>query len=164
MNKRIGILILCVGFIGILLSGCNTELKAKPINLNYQSAESKKTEPNTFWGGDKDLKKVFERYWSFRFDRSTPIKEQFLMEAPYFQEMVDESFYRVYMRSGTEVNLDNFQVQKLVKKTPNFYAVECLIYVKMPDGEKRDTFLTDYWVKVNGKWYHVIDDKLFFNL
>lgn len=160
MNKKIGI-IFCIA---MLMAGCNLGNKAKPINLTYPSVESKKTEPKVFWEGDNDLRKVFEQYWAFRFDTKVSIKDLFLMEAPYFQEMVDESFYKVYMRSGKVPDVSDFQIQKLVKKTPSFYAIDCMIRVNKADGEKKDAYLTDYWVKVKGKWYHVIDDKMFFRL
>jgi len=146
----------------ILLSACNSGVKVKPVNLTY-STESQKAAPDTFWG-DKELRKAFERYWSLRFDRQAPIKEIFSMEAPYFQEMVDEPFYNVYMRSGKTPNVAELQVQRMTKKTPNFYAIDCFILVNMPDGEKRDSYLTDYWVNVKGKWYHVVDDMMFLKL
>jgi len=161
VNKKIGILILCIG---ILVSGCNIGAKAKPINLTYPSVESKKTEPVVFWEGNNELKKTFEQYWAFRFDTGSPIKELFLMEAPYFQEMVDESFYKVYMRSGKIPKVDEMKVHQVVKKTPTFYEIALQLNVTMQDGEKRDSYLMDYWVKVKGKWYHVIIDDPFFKI
>ncbi len=160
MNKKIGILILCVG---ILFFGCNMGLKAKPINMTYPSVEGKKIEPKVFWEGDNDLKKAFEQYWAFRFDGQSPIKEMFLMEAPYCQEMIDESFYKVYMRNGNISTVDELKIQRLVKKTPTFYEIVFEMNITQ-GGEKRGTSLADYWVNVKGKWYHVLEDQLFFKL
>ena len=84
------------------------------------------------------------------------------METPYFQEMIDEERYNVYI-SGTSQNEPlEIGFHKITKDADSLYTLVFNLKLKSASGEIREINLTDQWVKVRGKWYHILRDMLIF--
>ncbi len=111
----------------------------------------------------KGLLESFNRYWSMRAKKD--LKHCFLLEAPYFQEMVSPSHYRLYMGLSSKAKLQEVSVLGMECERPFLCYVRCRLTFtpKNSSGaswheDTRD--LRDCWVRVNGTWYHVLRNPL----
>jgi len=156
---------LTVLMISALICGCASfsvpeEPKFKKIPMVYAGTQDMKINPDSFWP-DSELKKTFERYWSLLYVRDLT-KVSFAMETPYFQEMVDEERYNVYIGSAWQNEPIEISFQKITKDADNLYSFVFTLKLKLVKGEIHEVSMSDQWVKVRGKWYHVLRDMLVF--
>jgi len=109
---------------------------------------------------NKGLAKVFQRYWAYRVKEN--VNEAFKLEAPYVQEMVSPGRYRNYLRLYGKGRLQSVSIYAVHAETAYYLCLDCRgLY--QPKGKKEETRdFQDCWVKVNGKWYHVLQNPLLF--
>jgi len=154
MSNRLTTLLVflfCMAF-----AGC-ASLKEKDtsvINLTYQQGKTS----DDSWQ-DAELKKEFERYWFSRF--SGLWESTWLMEAPHFQEMTVEKKYEDFIKAHVGSRLLGIEIWNIEKETNNLTTIRCEISYEK-NGESKKYFNTDKWVKVSGKWYHLIQDRILF--
>jgi len=154
---------LTVLMISVLMCGCASlpeEPKFKKIPMVYAGTQDTKINPDSFWP-DSELKKTFERYWSLRYVRDLT-KVSFAMETPYFQEMVDVERYNVYIGSAWQNEPLEISFQKITKDADNLCSLVFTLKLKSANGQIHEVSMSDQWVKVRGKWYHVLRDTLVF--
>lgn len=145
------------------LFGC-ADSKLTKISMIYTAppdAKETKTDANAFWKDDSALRKTFERYWAVRYTKDMS-QASFAMESPYFQEMVDEQKYNVYIGSAYLNIPTEIRLQRMTKETDNLRNIDFVLQLKLTNGEIQDVFFTDTWLKVREKWYHVLKDPLVF--
>jgi len=133
--------------------------QATNITINY--AEELGDRPEQLWP-DPLLKRAFAHYWGNRFS-GTP-KEGFALEAPYFQEMVSEDFYRRYVQNAVQNKLISINLLGLDKEGEQLCALNCKMLIELPNGNKEEVSIKDRWVFAGERWYHVIRDQFFFPL
>jgi len=155
-------LTLTIFLMAAVLSSCASlsEPKVEKINLVYTGTPESKIDPKTFWV-DSELKKTFEKYWAIRYTKDMS-KQSFLMEAPHFQEMVDEQRYNVYTGNAWQNKPVEIRLQRITKDTDSLYTIVVDFYIRMANGESSNVSFADQWIKVREKWYHLIKDTLFF--
>lgn len=147
---------------GILLAFCMTgcaQVKEdiKPVSLVYKGEV---TDPDKVWP-DRKLKDAYSRYWAYRFSDGNREK-MFAMEAPHIQEMVDVNKYNTYIKGAWRSEMIEIQIRNVVPESDSLYAVDFELWVKPPSGETRNVFMRDWWVSVQGEWFHVLKDMIFF--
>lgn len=154
------IMVICM--ISAVFFGCS-DSKLTKISLIYTlppDAKETRIDEKAFWS-DSELRKSFERYWAARYTKDM-VKASFAIEAPYFQEMVDEQRYNVYIGSAYMNIPTEIRLQRMTKETDNLRNIDFVLQLKLTNGEIQDVFFTDTWLKVRGKWYHVLKDPLVF--
>jgi len=118
---------------------------------------------NVFWQVSKEvslkadpaLKKALRLYWEARAQRD--FKAAFALEAPFFQETVLFSKYQSILINLEKRPLERLEVRRLECTCPFF----CRLVLFHKRGS-RGIFLNDYWVRVEGRWYHVFRSPFFF--
>lgn len=119
---------------------------------------------------DKTLVEQFKKYWDARAgvnisdadNSGMNIARSFSMEAPFVRDMLGDKKYETYIRlfhKGAEMKS---LVVVDVKQTKDFYVTFLFeaVFLKKNQLEKR--IINDDWVMVNGKWYHLLKNKLLF--
>ncbi len=106
----------------------------------------------------QELKQAFQKYWMLRSKKS--IKSLLKREAPYIQDMVSFERYKRYILLYKST-IKKIEVKKVDCPQPFFCAIE--FKSLWGEGKKQQIYwFRDLWVKVEGKWYHVIKNPLFF--
>jgi len=109
---------------------------------------------------NRALIQTFQRYWAYRIKEN--IDEAFAMEAPYVQEMVSLGRYRNYLRLYGKARLKAVHIYKVEPESEQYLCLDCRGFYELK-GEKKETRdFRDCWVRVNGKWYHVLKNPLIF--
>ena len=164
MKKRVlTALSIAVLSITVLTCGCmsaSDQPKLRKITMAYTGMPDAKINPDSFWP-DSNLKETFERYWSLRYTRDVT-QLSFAIEVPYFQEMVDEEKYNVYIGSAWQNEPLEIDFQKITKDADNLYSFVFTLKLRVANKEVQEVNLADQWVKVRGKWYHILRDTLVF--
>ena len=143
MKRTIIALVALIGFSGFYFCGYATGGNA----------------PEALWP-DKTMKEAFGSYWKMRFEGQW--QETLRLEAPHFQEMTPENRYRMYIENTRRNTLIRIQVEDVKKEGEYLYMVRCVVFFKRFDGTEKRIHLHDRWVLAGGKYFHVIDDNLFF--
>lgn len=109
----------------------------------------------------KGLREAFNQYW--RFIAGKEVEKAFACEAPYVQEMVNESTYRLYQKNFLmKADLEKVEVyNSMLCEQPFKCCIDCRLYYNA-DGRKKVSERQDCWVLVDGNWYHVFRSPLFF--
>jgi len=111
--------------------------------------------------GKSGLLETFRAYWALR--TKGDADGAFRLEAPYVQEVVPMQRYRNYVRLFRGARLVNVEIYG-VDSNESFSSLTCLdcraAYEGKGGGEQRD--FRDCWVKVDGSWYHVLNNPLIF--
>lgn len=146
----------------VLILSCSTKTFVEDINTNQLAklTFSSKIENNSDLWPDEQLPQIFAHYWWLRFQGKT--KKMFSLEAPYFQEMVNLEKYHNYVKGAANNELIDVQVIDIKGKSEYLYEVPCRLKFKTPNGIVEENDKLDRWVKVDGKWYHVLRNKLIF--
>lgn len=144
----------------VLFVGCSTfsPQVAPPATIITYSPDAG-AGPDQLWPDDR-LREVFARYWSLRF--SDQSQEAFKLEAPYFQEMVEEARYRIYVSGPARNELINIEVRDLAQKTEYCVEITMVAHIKIDSKKKKEMILHDRWVNAGGQWYHLLRDPIFF--
>ena len=111
--------------------------------------------------GKSGLLETFRAYWALRTEGDAD--GAFRLEAPYAQEMVSIQKYRNYVRLFRGARLVKVEIYGVDsnKKSPFLACLDCrAVYESKGGGEQRD--FRDCWVKVDGSWYHVLNNPLIF--
>lgn len=118
------------------------------------------TEPDSFWP-DKNLEKTFQKYW---LDRSMGLwKKTFELEAPHFQEMAKTGRYRIYIQNSIKNDYEKIELIELEKQTEHLVSIRGTIYMTVLGGDDIQKIgILDHWVTIDGKWYHVVKDRILF--
>ena len=118
--------------------------------------------PEKAWP-DKELPRALVRYWQARMSADDDPQELFYLEAPYFQAIVSFGKYQNYIRlHKSKEQLDHLQVFAIEKMTDYLYVVRMKVHFQDAEGQVRSLSYRDNWVCVDGQWYHVIKNPVFF--
>lgn len=110
---------------------------------------------------DDNLPKALVEYWKAWPEADA--REQFSMEAPYFQKMVRFGHYRNYLNlTGTRGSLDHLEILALEMITDNKAVVRMYTHIEDQDGRTSIQGRWDLWVKAGNRWYHTMLDPLVF--
>ncbi len=109
---------------------------------------------------DNALRKAFEDYWTLRFGGE--VQTIFEMEAPYVQYMVEPEKYKWYVKGAKLNDLQEIKISNFEKHTDYYYTVHFTSRFVMENGEEKEVYRKDEWVKAGGEWYHVLRDFLMF--
>ena len=162
MKRTIIVWVVLIGFSGFCFYGYGYAMgRAEKITKADIIVYSKNINnaPEALWP-DETMKEAFRCYWQIRFEGRW--QETFLLEAPYFQEMTPENRYRMYIENTRKNTLIRIQVEDVKKEGEYLYMVRCVVFFKRSDGTEKNAHLQDRWVFAGGKYFHVIDDNLFF--
>ena len=121
-------------------------------------ADDVNVDPENFWP-DPELKKVFKEYWRLRF--SGKADKAFLMEAPYFQEMVNFNKYKGFVKENPN-HLTEMKMREHDQRTQRLHLLHYTARLEDSNGVIRDYNLLDQWIFYNDQWYHVWRDRLIF--
>ena len=104
---------------------------------------------------------VFKEYWSCR--AKLDADNAFKFEAPHIQFMIRKKAYRAYINWFGKATLQAIEPYK-VECEKDFY---CCVDMKMDFVIKKDKKHDiregrDCWIKVGGKWWHVMRNPLLF--
>ena len=148
-----------LGLASVLFVGCSTlsPQVAPPATITYSLDAGDR--PDQLWPDDQ-LREVFARYWSLRFSNQS--QEAFKLEAPYFQEMVEEARYRIYVSGPARNELINIEVRDLVQITAYCVEITMVANIKINSKKKKEMVLHDRWVNAGDQWYHIVRDPIFF--
>lgn len=114
---------------------------------------------------DKTLVREFNRYWDFRANINTSgmnIAHTFSMEAPFMRDMLGEKKHEAYVKMFHK-NAEMKDVKVLsVNVVKDFYVTFEFeaSFLKKNEIEKR--IINDDWIMINGKWYHLLKNRLLF--
>ena len=115
--------------------------------------------PESYWP-DPVLKATFERYWATRL--AGQWEETWNMEAPYFREMASKRRYGILLKNSDKKRVLNITLRKAVKSKCRLYEIPVKFSFRVKEGNKKEVYVTDRWVKVSGQWHHVMRDPVFF--
>jgi len=85
------------------------------------------------------------------------------MEAPHFQEMVNEQRYAMYVGFLGDDTLLDMNMKSVDWKSDHMLMVSYYMKFRKSTGKELNLFCTDLWVRVQGTWYHLIDDPFYFH-
>ena len=128
----------------VLFVGCSmlSPQVAPPATITYSLDAG--AGPDQLWPDDR-LREVFARYWSLRFSNQS--QEAFKLEAPYFQEMVEEARYRIYVSGPARNELINIEVIDLVQITAYCVEITMVAHIKI-DSKKSEKILSELLKRV----------------
>lgn len=152
--KRGNQLILFFGICILCLSGCAKSLPQMQVNYSAEWMKAAKQWP------DKELEKRFAEYWALRFQG--PLETAFEMEAPHFQELIGLTRYSSLLKEFLNQKLMDIVVRDIVKETDYSLVVDCMQKVRLSNGEIKELYCRDNWVKVKDSWYHFYRDPMLF--
>lgn len=103
----------------------------------------------------KDLPKGLEKrvslYWSYRAESN--LNNSWKLEAPHIRYKLPLQEYQQYFRSFKKiVKIDIVRYQQIDDLT--------ILDAKFFKDDKKDYYQNDYWVNLDGEWYHTLKDKL----
>ncbi len=84
------------------------------------------------------------------------------MEAPHFRFVVDRDRYAHYVEIVAKGKVTAVEILDPMLRTSFFVEVPMWMHKVSPSGESLRIGMKDRWVKVNGRWYHLIRDPLAF--
>jgi len=118
---------------------------------------------NQVKGVDKDLLKRVEYYWGYRKEAARDISVADLLlnefEAPHVKEMIPRNRYEKYIKYMSK-SLNDVYIDRFLGCDRDFYCCFDVVFGYSTVAGK--TYSKDCWVKVDGKWYHVLFNPLFF--
>jgi len=101
----------------------------------------------------------FNQYWSLVAGKE--VEKTFIREAPYVQEMISESSYRLYMKLLYKSELQGVEVLGVSCEQPYLCCIDCRLTF-LSHGKSVSRELRDCWVRVQSKWYHVFKNPIVF--
>lgn len=110
---------------------------------------------------DLDLKGRFITYWSKRFSTDSA-KELMPFEAPHFQKMISMARYQAYLENFPGGELSKIKLYEPNELTEYYFEFPITVHYTHTRGDKKTFDMKDRWVKVDGVWYHLLRDPLFF--
>lgn len=144
--------LIAIGILPFIIVSMSKATDANKNEIRLVYGQEIVVSPDKFWA-DKDLKKKFTDYWGFRLAGN--IAEAFKIEAPYVQEMVNYKRYESFLKKVKD-GLDVIKLRKQIRRTEHLIE----FHASIMDGKDEIAGLRDTWVFVNGKWYHVFEDRL----
>ncbi len=105
-----------------------------------------------------ELQDRFTDYWQSRANKN--IDKSFEYENPYFKFRYKKDVYSKYVNwFYSENDVEKYVVKGLNRKGKYLYCFEMsdIIEIGEDPANRRDC-----WIKVNGTWYHYIDNPVFF--
>lgn len=150
--------------VGALIFGCSTVSPKIQSSLEEQTGikiayEGLVTSESEFWPEDA-LKQAFTRYWATRYNGTW--EEALALEAPHFQEMVPHGRYRFYAKGFSRNELLEVVVRDLIQAGDYLYEFSLGLRFRTGGGEEKMSWFQEQWVKVDGRWYHVLKDRFVF--
>ncbi len=109
-----------------------------------------------FWV-DHQLEDAFAEYWSLRFAKKT--EQLFQMEAPHIRELVNYPRYEMYAENYRN-DVSEISLEKRRYVSEHLLMIDLSLIIQGKNEEKIS--IPDRWVFVGGKWYHLIQDSIFF--
>lgn len=147
-------LILCA----MLMASCG--VLSPGLKMSYmEDGQGAVPDAKSFWP-DAKLEKRFARYWKLRFEGAW--EKTLEMEAPHFREMVDVERYKMYVGILAQNTLLGVDLKSFERRTDHLVRVEFFMRFRKPDGQETRAYVSDHWVLVHGKWYHLITDTFYF--
>lgn len=162
MTIRSAIVYLCLCSLFVLMAAGCAEKKARQ-DAQHPASEFEieckaPEEKGCPW--PEGLLHGFSRYWSLRFSQDT--EKAFAMEAPYFQYAATMERYELFVRGFQEFDLDRIEVFSIDYQTDYKVSISMSIQYNDKSGKQVTTSRRDMWVQVDGNWYHVIRNPIFF--
>jgi hypothetical protein len=139
--------------VGLLFMGCAAVEPVTPVAIHHSQ--------EVVWP-DKRLPNRMALYWAFRFAGNT--QKGFEMEAPHFREMVEVEKYGNYTRHASKNRLLKMEVLRVDTVSENFVVVQTRMTIQEAGQKTTEISSADRWVRVKGAWYHLIKDRMFFDL
>lgn len=124
------------------LAGCS--LKYHHISEGLQAGD----------GCPVELLEQLEKYYSFK--KNYNFSELFKLEAPHFRYLNNYEKYLSY-QNAYKNNQSQIKAHKCHTTDTNMF----LIQLKVLDNISERRY-NEIWIKLGSKYYHVLDDKLFF--
>lgn len=109
---------------------------------------------------EAELAKAFETYWAAFARRN--VEACLSMEAPHFRFLVQRSQYAHYIEIVTKGDIKGLEILEPVLRTPFFVEVPMWVLKSSSSGEVLRIGMKDRWVKIQGRWFHLIRDPLAF--
>ncbi len=141
-----------------LVNGCMYLKGISEVSVLYPPEMN--SNPGEYWP-DSELENNFIRYWSLRFGGAW--EEAFGMEAPYFQKIIAPLRYRQYLINTTKLELKEIRLMEMSRSGKTLFLIDCEMEIRKLDGKINKTRFRDRWILVDGRWYHVVKDHIFFN-
>ncbi len=117
------------------------------------------TSESEFWPNDA-LKQAFIQYWATRFNG--PWEEAFALEAPHFRAMIHPTRYRIYAKGFFRSKFSELVVRDLIKTGDYLYEFDLGLRFRTSKGEEKLSWFKEQWVDVDGRWYHILKDRIIF--
>lgn len=146
---------LVVGFVFFCLCGPSAFSSGTSSIVSPRSGPNEKIS----WP-EPELGQAFEKYWNAfaREDMDACLE----MEAPHFRFVVDRGRYLNYFNIVSKGDVTRVEILEPLARAPFFAEVPMWLIKTSPSGEAVRIGMKDRWVKVQGRWYHVIRDPLVF--
>lgn len=159
-----GLLLTCI-YLGVCIMCLNSLVWAgkTQVSQTVQGIELKYSEgleAATVWP-DEVMKKRFVQYWTKRFS-GDPAAELMSFEAPHFQYMISMKRYQMYLNNFPKGNLTKIVCYNPVKLTEYYYEIPIQVNYMHQKSEAKSFGMKDRWVQVQGQWYHLQRDPMFF--
>lgn len=152
-----------LALVGIFFQGCasiGSKPVGVPVHVSYSSDKLLKQGPHLIWPDEK-LPEAFTMYWDLRLNGWAD--KAFLLEVPYFQEVVNISRYKLVVVSNTDDEVYRIKIQSVIPQTDKLVEVRFGVFVKAKSGKDREWYVVEKWVNVREKWHHVFSDPIFFS-
>ncbi|MBN2420125.1 MAG: hypothetical protein JXL81_12125 [Deltaproteobacteria bacterium] len=132
-----------------------------PVYVTYGDMITK--EGSSFILPDETLEGFFESYWSYRLNGLA--EKAFLLEVPYFQECVRFTIYENFINSHVGLSgkgAFRIEINDVNVLNENLISFQIGVFGKVNKSEHLRFYAEDRWVKVRGKWFHILIDPIFF--
>lgn len=143
--------ILFLILIMLMLNACQT------VQNSEQNIELKSVVFVTEDKPESELKSRIKEYWSNFLERKWD--KNYLMESPSNRKKFNSKAYSIYFNGGWPS--DKVEIININPISENNYWVTVKISMNhLVTGEKKRVGKTEKWIKVNGIWYHHLEDPL----
>lgn len=102
---------------------------------------------------EKSLKHKIKTYWNYRESSHYDLNRLYNMELPYLRFLYTKTEYRSF---APPLDFERVIFNKIFQNKNQ--KIELGGWLVDIDGEKH--YIHDLWVKMDGKWYHRVNDKL----
>jgi len=76
--------------------------------------------------------------------------------------MTDPIRYKMYLTSGKKRKVIELQLEEFAWEEKQLCRIKMVLHLQLGDGKVEKVYVSDWWVKAGGEWYHVLRDPFFF--
>lgn len=150
-------------FLLLLASGCAkqapTTVQPAIADMQFRYVEQAEVLGEDIWP-DRDLRQAFNDYWSLR--NAGNVEAIFRMEAPHIQEALDFEQYRRYFANASAHPVKVIKIRDIDLLSEHLVEVRIGLMYRDDPMPWEIAHLTERWVRVENRWYHVLRDNFFF--